>query len=446
MLTAVFAPIAVVAVLILLNGLFVAAEFAIVGSRPSRIEHEGDGGWAPRYLRRILEDASGQDRYIAIAQVGITLATIGLGMYGEPSVASWLYGPLERLPGVGTTLAHTIGTVLAVGGLTYLHVVIGEMIPKAMALQAPERTALSVAWPMRLAGLVFLPLVAVLNGIATLLLRALRVPIVHGESRLYTPEELVYLVRESHRRGAVSESEQELIANIVDFGDRRVRDLMVPRTRVEGIPLDEDLALIEERMNTLPFSRYPVYRDDLDHVVGIVHVKDVIRQQAKDEPFDLRTLVRRVPRVPESMPAERLLAAYQRLHVHMAVVVDEYGGTSGIVTLDDLIGEIVGEVEDEFSATEGPELEALGEGRYRVDGAMSLHDLNEELDLELASEAADTIAGLALEELQRAPEADDEVEVAGLRLRVTEVDGLAIRALEMQVLPATREAHASGEG
>lgn len=440
MMSAVLGPVAMVVLLIALNGLFVAAEFAIVGSRRGRLATDGEEGWASGYLQRVLEDPSGQDRYIAIAQVGITLATIGLGMYGEPSIAAWLYGPLERLPGVGAELSHTIGTVLAVLGLTYLHVVIGEMIPKAVALQQPEQTALAIARPMRIAGLVFLPLVALLNGLATLLLRALRVPVVRGESRLYSPEELVHLVRESHRRGTVTESEQELIANIVDFGERRVRDLMVPRTRVRGIPLDEDLAVMEERMNSLPFSRYPLYRGDLDHVVGIVHVKDVIRRQARGEPFELRSLVRRVPRVPESMPAERLLAAFQRLHVHMALVVDEFGGTSGIVTLDDLIGEVVGEVEEDPAHADTPELQELGDGRYRVDGAMSLHDLNEVLGLELDSLAADTIAGLALEELQRAPEADDEVEVAGLRLRVTDVEGLAIRRLELQRLPEGREA------
>lgn len=442
-MSAVLIPILVVILLVALNGLFVAAEFAIVGARAVRLDQDADGRGtsAHRYLKRVLDSPAGQDRYIAIAQLGITLATIGLGMYAEPAIAAWIYGPLEHLPGVGTTGAHAIGTVVAVAGLTYVHVVIGEMIPKALALQAPEATALRIARPMQITGVVFRPLVAVLNGVATLLLHLLRVPITEGAARLYSPEELVHLVRESHREGAVSESEQQIISNIFDFAERRVRDLMVPRTRVAALPLDAELADVEEKMNTLHYSRYPVYRDEIDHVVGIVHVKDVIKQRARGEPFDLRRLVRRVPRVPESMRAERLLAAFKRLHVHMALVVDEYGGTSGIVTLEDLLEEVVGEVEDEFDEAEPPELEPLGEGRYRVDGAMALYDLNEALELGLDSDDADTVAGLALEALQRAPEEGDEVEVDGVRLRLAQVEGLAIRALELE-LPPERGAEA----
>lgn len=456
----VFLPLLVISLLIVLNGLFVAAEFAIVAARRPRLaDAAGKEGWAVRYVRRIMASASSQDRYIAIAQLGITLATIGLGMYGEPSVAAWIYGPIERAFGLSEAASHTIGTVLAVLGLTYFHVVVGEMIPKALALQAPERMAITVSRPMQLTGLIFYPLVALLNAVGAGLLRLLRVP-AGSESRFYSPAELTHLVHESHEEGAVSEEEERLIRNILDFGERQVRQVMVPRLRVEALPLAMPWNEARRVVTQKRYSRYPVFRDDLDSITGIVHVKDFIerdlairhgRERVADqgatgdthgerndgaEPDessetvpDLRSLVRRVPKVPEAMPVERLLASFKRLHVHMAVVVDEHGGTSGIVTLDDLLEEVVGEEGSEPERAEVPEVEPQGDGSYLVDGTMQLYRFNERFETSLRAAESTTVAGLVLERLKRAPRRGDETQVNGLLLRVDELDGLAIRRL-----------------
>jgi CBS domain containing-hemolysin-like protein len=431
-------PLLVITLLILLNGLFVAAEFAIVAARRVRLEARARrGGWALGFVRRILGSAPLQDRYIAVAQLGITLATIGLGMYGEPSIAGWIHRPLARLGGIGEAAAHSIGSVVAVLLMTYFHVVVGEMIPKALALRAPERVALGVSRSMHVSGMLFLPLVALLTAVGNGLLRLFRIPLT-GEARLYSPAELSRLVRESHEEGAVSEEEERLINNILEFGEREVRHVMLPRLRVEALPLDASWEDVRRTVARKRYSRYPVYRNDLDDVVGVLHAKDFIEhdllvQDGSADPADLRSLARRVPRVPEAMPVERLLAAFKRLHVHMALVVEEHGGTAGIVTLDDLLEEVVGEVAGEPEREEAPEVESLGDQAYLVDGAMQLHRFNERFETSLVAEESTTIAGFVLERLRRVPEQGEEVLTDGLALRVHELKGLAIARLRVEL-------------
>ncbi len=434
-------PILVIIVLILLNGLFVAAEFAIVGSRRTRIEkYAEEGSSVARYVQRVLSSAENQDHYIAIAQLGITLASIGLGMYGEQSIAGWLYGPLERYGGLGYAASHTIGTIVAVAFLTYFHVVIGEMIPKALALQSPEKTSFQVARPMQVMGTVFYPAVWLLNGAGTLLMKALRIPEPDAHSRVYTPQELELIVGESSEAGALESEQQELIGNIFDFSERDVGQLMTPRPRVLGLSADstkEDLInLIREGQH----SRFPVYEGDLDHITGLLHIKDFIRQQTQQsaEPFDLRSLVRRAPRVPEGMAAENLLESFKRLKVHMAVVMDEFGGTAGIVTLEDLLEEVVGEVQDEFDR-ETPSVRRLGDNTLLVRGDVLLDDLNEHHGFDLASETSDTIAGLLLDELGRPPQVGDEAAVQEVHLYAEEVEGLVIQEVRLTQSPKDNE-------
>lgn len=427
-------PLLVVAFLILMNGLFVAAEFAIVGASRPRVESLARGGSrSARYIRRVLQSPSNQDRYIAIAQLGITLATIGLGMYGEPSIAGWIYGPLEDGLGIGAAFAHTIGTVIAVSVMTYFHVVIGEMIPKALALQTPEKTAVRVSPAMRLVGFIFRPAVAVLNGVAVGLLKLLRIPTTGATSRFYSPAELESLVEESRKGGTLAEEQQHLIANIFDFGEREVGQVMTPRTRVVGVPLGSCPEEIERTIREYKHTRLPVYEGDLDHIVGILHVKDFIQWQLRNggpgngnTSLDLKSLLRRAPRLPESAPAERLLAAFKRLRTHLAIVMDEYGGTAGIVTMEDLIEEVVGEIRDEFDRSEEPELRMLDDGSVLAHGQVLLEKVNERYGTSLTSEAFDTLAGLMIQKLARPPEEGDCVESGGSRLEAVRVEGLAI--------------------
>jgi len=450
--TDVLVPILIITLLIFLNGIFVAAEFAVVASRRPRLEQlvrEGRSG--AKAVQSIVSSSVKQDRYIAVAQLGITLATIGLGMYGEPSIAAWVYGPIEHTLGVSETFAHTLGTVFAVAVMTYFHVVIGEMIPKALALQNPERTALGIIGPIRVTSVVFYPLVAVLNAVATGALRLLRIPVEGGGER-YTAQELARIVNESFEGGALGDAEQILIANIFDFGEREVYQIMTPRRRITGLPSDAPLAVVRDLIASSHHSRFPVFEEDMDHIVGVLHVKDFIKQQTETPgTFSLRALMRRAPRVPEGMPAEKLLAAFKRLKVHLAVVMDEFGGTAGIVTLEDLLEEVVGEAQEGDEAP--PRIEELGDGELLVQGGVALEELNERFGLTLTSETAETVAGLVVDELTRPPQIGDEVELSGVRLRAESIDGLAIEMVAVSVPEAhwaafvqEREAQAAANG
>ena len=432
-----FIPIVIILLLIIANGLFVAAEFAIVAARKPRVAQLGrDGNRLAQQVHTILANATNQDRYIATAQLGITLASVGLGMYGERSIASWLYGPLEHYGHLSEPLAHTIGTIISVAILTYLHVVLGEMIPKALALQAPESTALRVTRPMQFFGTLLTPFVWLLNGISNLFLRLLRIPIV-GHGQFYSASELEQLVDESFEEGEVADKQHELIDNIFSFGDRDVAQLMTPRPKVTGLAVTAQTADVIEAMDK-GFSRLPVFEKDLDHIVGILHVKDFIRTQARDETFSIRRLMRRAPRVPEHLPAETLLDAFKRLKIHMAIVMNEYGGTAGIVTLEDLLEEVVGEVQDEYD-DELPDIEELGADLYSVRGDVLIDDLNRRFDLDLPDETSDTISGLVIDELGRAAQVGDKVSFEGLHATVDEVDGLTIERLNLSLLTETTE-------
>ena len=425
-------PVVIISLLILLNGLFVAAEFAIVGARGSRIETlVAEGVPAAKAVGRTLESAANQDRYIAVAQVGITLATVGLGMYGEPAIAGWLYGPLEALLGVSSAAAHTVGTVVAVAVMTYFHVVVGEMIPKALALQTPERTAIGVSYPMRVMGVLFFPLVASLNAAATGLMRLFRVPAAVGHARLHSPEELELLVGESAQGGALAGEQGALINNIFDFGDRLAHQLMTPRPRVRGVALGSSEEALEELVASSRFSRYPVYEDSLDRIVGVVHIKDLILQKVRGEKLELKSVLRRAPRVPEHLPAESLLATFRRLRVHMAVVMDEFGGTAGIVTLDDVVEEVVGEVRD--GPGDPPLVELLDSKTLVARGDVLLEELNDDYALALFSEAA-TLGGLVLERLGRAASVGDTVRLERVKLTVEETERFAVRRVRVVLL------------
>ncbi len=421
-------PLLILAALILANAIFVAAEFAIVASRGIKLEQMAEKSAAARAALNIVRNTRLQDRFIAVAQLGITLVTVALGMYAEPTIAGWFYGPLQEWFGLSESVAHTLATVVILAVITYLHVVIGEMIPKAMALHAPEQVAVGVLPSMRFLNLLFLPGVWVLNAIAGWFLRVMKIPLHGGSHRLYTANELEMLVRESSESGAIETEQSDLIEAIFDFGEREVYQCMTPRTRVRGLPIDAAEDEVIEFIVNSKHSRFPVYEGDLDHIRGILHVKDLIRWRANSdgEPFDLRPLLRRAPRVPLHMSSARLLASFKRLRVHMAVVMDEYGGTEGIVTLEDLIEEVVGEVYDEFDQQPLPEIHELPDGGLMVEGEVLLEDFSEEYPDVLESDDANTVGGLVVEELGRAPAVGDSVTVGGAELTVQEIDGLAV--------------------
>lgn len=443
-------PIIVITILILLNGLFVVAEFALIGVPYTRITHLAEeGNRTAARIKAILDDPRLQDRYLATAQVGITLASLALGMYGERTVAVWLLGPFEELFDLGEVAAHSVATIIAISLLTFAHVVVGEMVPKSLALQYAERTALSIAGIMALMKKLFFPIVVSLNASGNGILRLLGIPPAEARARLYSPEELELIVSESREGGLVTANEQQLIENIFDFSERRVGQVMTPRPRVVAVPVDIGEEALRRLVATSPYSRFPVYEGDFDHVIGLLLLKDFVRQQLHQPgQFNLRALLRHLPVVPEAMPVERLLAAFKRSRIHMALVIDEYGGTAGVVTLEDLVEEVVGEVRDEFDQAEPPPLREVEPGVLLARGDLLLEDLVENAPVALPEEEelpdVETVGGLVVALLGRPPRPGDRVNLNGTTFTVESVRGLAVGMVRI-ALAEDQQSHAAAE-
>lgn len=429
-------PLTVIALLILLNGLFVAAEFGIASAPRTRLQQCAEEGIAAaRRALDILRTPRKLNRYISTAQIGITIASLGLGMYGEHTVAEWLVHPLEEVHGLSSAAAHTIATILAVGLLTYLHVVLGEMVPKSLALQHPVETTLRIERPMALGERLFLPLTAFLNWAGDAILRLMRLPPVSPADRLASSAELAYIVEESTASGLLDQTEQTYIENIFDFHERTVAQIMTPRNRMAAIPITANEQEVLETLTFQPHSRYPVYEGDRDHIVGILHAKDVARYLVNfSGAFDLRACMRPPLFVPETLSLEEMLQRFRREHVQIAIVLDEFGGTAGLVTMEDLVEEIVGEIQDEFDVEPAP-LEVLNAHQIRVRGDLLIEELAQYLGIELEYPEAETVGGLIMAELGAVPSTGDQVHYANITFTVERMQGMAVASVLVELPP-----------
>lgn len=417
----VVAPLLIIAGLVLLNGLFVAAEFAFVGAPRATIERRAAAGdRRVLRIREILHSPRSQDRYLATAQIGITIASLGLGMYGEEVVAGWLETPFERLGTLGPVAAHGLASLIAVMTMTYVHIVVGEMVPKSIALQRAEQTAVLVSPVMRVIWIVFYPLVLLLNGVGNAILRLFGVERQRGSVEQYhTAEELRYIVRESLEGGKIGDESGRVVQELLDFADLTAGEVMVPRVHIAAIPLDASREEIVALLVSSPHTRYPVYRNDVDDVIGILHVKDVLRLLSHGTETDAYP-VRPVPYVPETAQVDVVLAAMRREHTQLAIILDEHGGTAGLVSIEDLFEEVVGEIEEE---AERPHSWFDDQGRLHVDGTVRVEEVGEQLDIELEHEDVDTVSGLVLMLLDRPPRVGDSVAYDGLVFEVLAVEG-----------------------
>lgn len=432
----VFIPLAIISVLILLNGLFVAAEFSLIAAPPTRMAQRAEEGSADASrVLSILRNPPAQNRYLATAQIGITVVSLGLGMYGEHAIAEWLLDPLEHYTSLAEPLAHTIATVTSVAILTYFHVVLGEMVAKSLALTYAEHMALIVSLPMRVLEGLLSPVIFVLNGLGNLVTRLIGVPPAESHARLLSPQELEYIVGESFEGGLIEPAEQLFIENIFDLKERTVGQAMTPRTRIVGISVDESEDAVLALVCDARHSRYPIYERSLDQIIGVLHIKDLARYRLNpDSRFDLREFAQRrpVPYVPDTVTLDEMLARFRQERVSMAIVVDEFGGTAGLLTLEDLVEEVVGEIQDEFDEETAP-FEQLDTHTLRVHGALLLDELNQHFDLDLAHPEVNTVGGLIMTELGRIPETGDEVEVEGIVLSVEEVEGMAVQSVQVRL-------------
>ena len=423
-----------VAALILLNAFFVAGEYALVTARRTRIQELADqGNRRARAVRRIVADPP---RFIAAMQLGVTLTSLGIGALGEQALAHALD------PYLATVLAVVIAFLI----ITYLHVVIGELVPKAVALRYPERIALGVSTAVRGFFVLAYPLIWILQRSTELILRALGLETPGDERDALSEAELRMLLGRATEHGEIEREEQEMLYKVFDFADKEAADVMVPRPEVVALSIDlppeECLAAVIES----PFTRYPVYRETLDDIVGILHVRDLF-SALNDQGFAnvrIEELLRAAYIVPETKDLAALLADFRRTNFHMAVVVDEYGTMAGIVTLEDLVEEIVGEIEDEFDLPD-ESVEHVDDKTVRVDGTFPIDDFNERFGLELPIEDYHTVAGFVFGLLGRAAEAGDEVEYNGVRFRVLEIEGSRIEKIEVQFIEPPARPHEDGQ-
>jgi len=415
--------IAVILALVAINGVFVAAEFAIIGApRIAIAQLAAKGHRVAMIVRDILQDPVEQDRYIATAQLGITTASLGLGMYGEHEIAKWIAGGLDRVGLPEWIAIHAISGVIAVILLTYVHVVLGEIVPKSLALQHADRAALWIARPMLWVKTAFYPVVAGLNHLGNAILVVLRIPPART-MRSHTLEEIHYIVEESRQEGLLRREAGAVLQELLEFSELSAGEVMVPRVRTIGIPVGAAPPEIGAVLSRSPHTRYPVFEGDLDHIVGAIHIKELLRCLMRGEPLR-KTRIHTPPFIPETSPLDEVLEAMIAARTQMVVVMDEHGGTAGLITVEDLFEEVIGEIDE--SASSRPPVYADGSGRVHAAGTARLEELGEALGMELEHEDVDTVSGIVLDELGRPPKVHDAVEYAGLRLTVTRVEGRGV--------------------
>jgi CBS domain containing-hemolysin-like protein len=424
-------PILIIAFLILLNGLFVAAEFAIIAAPKTRITQLADNGSIPaRHILKILEDPAKQNLYLTSSQFGITIASLGLGSYGEEVLAEWFLTWFSGMRVINQVLAHTLASIIAVALLTYLHVVLGEMIPKSIALQSAESTVIKLNSPMTVIQKIFAPIIWLLNGIANQIVKMMGIPPADIHSRILTPAEIEYVVDESSAEGLLQDKETLFIENILDLPDRSVAQVMTPRTQMVALSLDQDRAeLMKQITNTLK-SRFPVYQESIDEIIGILHIKDLARSMVNpdQEVINLENLLHDPVFIPDSLSVEKALKQFRSENIQIAIVIGEYGETAGILTLEDLIEEVVGEIQDEFDQEITP-IEVINQNKIRVRGDVILDEINQHYDLDLDHPDAYTIGGLVMSLLERIPQPGDHVAYQEIDITVEAVERLAVQSV-----------------
>jgi putative hemolysin len=430
----VFLELLGVAALILLNGFFVAAEYSLVTVRRTRLKELADEG--SRRARSVMRITSNPPHFIAAMQLGVTLTSLAIGAIGE-AVLSDLFGIW-----LGTFLAVLLAFLI----ITFLHVVVGELVPKGLALSYSERIALGVSNPVRTFFFVFKPVIWLLQRSSEWAQRAIGIDPTKTEGEAHSEAELRMLLEVSSAHGEIEQGEREMLYKVFDFADKEASDVMVPRPDVVGISIEmapeEALRAVLES----PYTRYPVFRESLDEIVGILHVRDLISalHDSAIAEVELAALLRPAYVVPETKDLAALLAEFRRTNQHMSVVVDEYGSTVGVVTLEDLLEEIVGEIEDEFDLPD-ESVERIDETTIRIDGTFPIDDFNEEFGTTLVHEDYHTVAGYVFGLIGRAAEPGDEVRTDGLRITVLEVEGSRIQRLEVEFLPTPEPVDEEGE-
>ncbi len=433
--------LAAVVGLVAANAFFVAAEFALVASRPTRIESMAQAGdIKARAARKVIRSI---DRYISGTQLGITLASLGLGWIGEPAVASALENAFGILPAPLDAIAtHGVAIVVAFLFITFLHIVLGELAPKAVALMHPEATSRWLAAPLIAFTTATNPFIWVLNGSANAVVKLFGARAATKSERVHQPDEIVMLVKQSQESGQLATQDVEMIEGVFEFTEKTAKDVMTPRTQVVALTTDTTLDDASETVTETGLSRYPIYEGSLDNVVGVVHAKEILANLKSGRFQPVSGIMREPMFVPGTREVEHLLTDMKRTKTHFAVVLDEYGGTAGIVTMEDLLEEIVGEIYDEYDRTE-PAIEEAADSLI-LPGDTPVSDANERYSFQMDEEEYQTIGGFVFGRLGRLPRLGDRVSVNGGMLMVLQMDGRRVSKLQLMPSPTSSDKETSG--
>jgi CBS domain containing-hemolysin-like protein len=395
--------------LVFFNGFFVAAEFAIVKVRASQLEVKVKQGNRVAILSKHI--VSHLDGYLAATQLGITLASLGLGWIGEPVVSKIIIKLMDLMGlAIEPELAHHIALPIAFAIITILHIIFGELAPKSLAIQRSERTTLAIAYPLQFFFFLFKPVVWALNSLANLILKSIGISPVHGAD-VHSSEELKFLVQQGQKSGEIDAAEYKIIKNAFDFSEQTANQIMVPRTQVFALDVNDYDDSIIDKVITESYSRIPCYEDNMDNVIGVVYLKDILIATRKNEPLNIRNIMRTILIVPDSKPIGELLNEFQLKHQQIALVVDEYGGTEGIITMEDILEELVGEIQDEFD-NEIPFVEKVGEKTYHAVASATIDDINDLLPHPLEKdEQYESLAGYLILKFGKIPYVKEKIKV-----------------------------------
>ena len=435
--TDIFVNIFIIAFLLFVNGFFVAAEFALVKVRRTRLEQLSNEG--NKNAKRALKLVENMNKMLAAAQLGVTIASIALGWVAEATIVQLIEPLIKYLPIANTTVtAHVIAVPISFVIVTYFHVLLGEQLPKCFALRHPDRFSLMVAGPMDLFITLFKPFVWILLVTGDKILSACNVTS-EDASLAHSTEELDMLVDASYNEGVLNETEAEMLHNMFKFSDLMAKQVMNPRTDMICIPSDITYDELNEFALENQYTRYPVYEENIDKILGFIHVKDLYSLSMKNEEFSIQKLIRPLMLVPETMTLDNLIIEFKKTHGQMAVVIDEFGGTSGLITLEDVLEEIIGEVQDEFDEEEEADIKELEENTYIANAMMRIDELVEFLDLDATlfeEDDVETIAGLVVKLLGRIANIEDTVTFNGLTFTVVEIDGARVTKLKIYKEPS----------
>jgi CBS domain containing-hemolysin-like protein len=416
-----------VIILVLANAFFVAAEFALVGARRTRLDEMArTGDRKARLARRAVQSL---DRYISATQLGITLASLGLGWIGEPALAGLIENGFSWLPAPMATIAtHAVASVIAFMIITILHIILGELVPKAISLLYPEVVSSWVALPLMGFAWVMAGPIAILNGTANRLLGLLGIDPPGEHERLHSPEEIRMLVEQSTEGGSLLQEDARLLEGVFEFSEKTAQDVMTPRTQMAALDADLTVEAAADQVAITGRSRYPAYTDSLDEIIGVVHAKDILGALRSRPGQTIRTILRPPLFVPGTREVEDVLADMKRLKTHLAIVLDEYGGTAGLVTMEDLLEEIVGPIYDEHDPQVGVD---VTEGAPRIDGAMPISEFNSQFDAALDDTDYTTIGGYIFGHLGRLPRVGDRVSVGPWTFEVVEMEGRRVKTVRL---------------